>query len=128
MDEGQRRQVPRMKVSTSFEKAEEQDPSSHRSTDIGAAPQLCGWPELPVEVGDIILCHAVQQDEHSHDKATAAVIPFVCRQWRDRKPFWQPLSSSSLSTKLSAAAQGEITSSAAGSGRLNVLQWLRFMG
>lgn len=43
------------------------------------------WQDLPVELGDIILHYAAQ-----NSYVSAVVIPFVCRRWHERKPFWKP--------------------------------------
>ncbi len=59
-----------------------------QTNDEDAQHTTCGWQDIPVEIGDLILCHAAQQNEHG--QATAALIPFVCPQWRDRRFFWQP--------------------------------------
>lgn len=43
--------------------------------------QLCGWRSLPLEIADFILAFAF-------DEVTAAIIPFVCHQWNNRKTYW----------------------------------------
>ena len=54
------------------------------------------WAMLHVEMIDLVLTSSAQDDQF-----TRFVLPFVCRLWRDRKPFWQkPLPPPPLPTAL----------------------------
>jgi len=77
----------------------------------------CGWESLPVEIQDVILRMVVGRSGDPNE-VMAVVLPFVCRAWRERKPFWSSFGSA-------AGQRGPWTSHAAALGNLPLLKWLR---
>jgi len=77
------------------------------------------WDSIPAEIKDFILLLAVRDDIY-----TIFVLPFVCRDWRDRKSFWQPSPSSLPRTSPTT----QILPTIAGTGNLSLLKWFWGLG
>ena len=80
------------------------------------------WGLLPNEMVDAIFQAATLGDAGT---VCAVIIPFVCRQWRDRKPLSHLLSQKQRSS--STVSKMAVTE-AAGHGWMELLRWLRAQG
>jgi len=66
------------------------------------------WQDLPLEIQDLILHRAVQCPDEGVLLLMEIVLSFVCKLWKERKPFWQltpnPAKSDNEVRSLNAAA------------------------
>jgi len=47
------------------------------------------WQNLPLEIQDLIFCRTVQCPDEGVWLLMEIVLCFVCKLWKERKPFWQ---------------------------------------
>ena len=87
------------------------------------------WDDLPVEIQDVILHYVVKVTKvrkrwHEGEKwrVMEVVLPFVCRAWKERKPFWRNVGFDAVDSKESW------TSMAAAVGSFSLMKWLREKG
>ncbi len=99
-----------------------EEPPETNCTVMAATAGGNGWEMLHAEMNDLILIAAAKDDQF-----TRFVLPFVCRLWRDRKPFWQkvlpPLRRYGASYE-NPSSFSEVTSN----GYLSLLKWFWEMG